>query len=75
MDYEPNTIPWPIGSFCIHDADAKRDDMLMVVIGFTRDRLVKTRYVDLTKPRNLWINEPRYLHDPARFGVVIPRKE
>lgn len=75
MNYEPNVSHWRRGDVVIHDADAKRADMLMVVIGRTRDGLVKTRYLDIAQPRNLWVNDLRYLHDPARFGIAVPGKE
>lgn len=75
MNYAPNTTHWPKGALVIHDADAKRANMLMVVVGFARDGRVKTRYLDTAQPRNLWFNDLRYLHDPARFGIAVPGKE
>ena len=34
---EPNRIEWEAGDYVIHDSDAKRADMLVVVIGWSRD--------------------------------------
>lgn len=82
MIYEPNTIDWPIGAMVIHDADAKRTDMLMYVIG--RDKATgeyKTRYAFFMAgqprqwQRKVWRNDKRYLHDPARFGIKVPNVE
>lgn len=70
MYHEPNTHHWQPGDLVIHDADRKSSHMLMKVIGYTRDGLVKTRYISHGSPRKVWINEPRYLHDPSRFGIV-----
>jgi len=75
MNYEPNTVSWRRGDVVIHDADAKREHMLMVVIGFDRDGLVKTRYVSDERPQRIYANELRFLHDPARFGIALPQGE
>lgn len=74
MNYEPNTVQWRKGQFVIHDADAKRLDMVMLVIGHTRDGLVKTRYLFEGRPRGVWKNPVAVLHDPARFGIELPVK-
>ena len=42
----PNTTRWPVGDFVIHDADAKRADMLMVVTGCSRDMSVQSLHLD-----------------------------
>jgi hypothetical protein len=76
MNYEPNTTEWPVGSLVIHDADAKRADMLMVVTG--RDEKTGeylTRYAYPSKVprhwrRKVWRNDVKYLHDPALFGIT-----
>ena len=39
-----NSTRWRVGDFVIHDSDAKRADMLMVVIGCSRDGIYRTRY-------------------------------
>lgn len=85
MNYEANTTHWPIGSLVIHDADAKRADMLMRVEGYDREGLCLTRYiaerVDMRSPRSTphskgtWANPLAVLHDPARFGVAVPGRE
>lgn len=70
MNYLPNTQHWRRNDIVIHDADAKREDMLMLVIGYTRDGLVKTQYLHPRFKRTVYINEPRYLHHPARFEIA-----
>lgn len=70
MNYEPNTQQWFRGDAVIHDADAKRPDMLMRVIGYTKDGLIRTIYVDTAKHgRTVYQNELKYLHDPRRFEI------
>jgi hypothetical protein len=73
MNYEPNTTQWQKGDIVIHDADAKEACMLMRVIGYTRDGLCKTKYVDKSRKRTVWKNGIEFLHDPARFGIVTTR--
>lgn len=68
MNYEPNDIHWRRGDTVIHDCDAKEPKMLMKVIGFTRDGLVKTQYVDKRRRRKIFKNELRYLHDPKLWN-------
>lgn len=76
MNYAPNTTHWRRGCLVIHDADAKREHMLMVVIGFGRDGLVKTQYVDADRhSRKVYTNVMAVLHDPARFGIPLPQGE
>jgi hypothetical protein len=36
MIHPPNTTPWRVGDIVIHDDDAKRVHMLMVVVGVSR---------------------------------------
>lgn len=78
MNYEPNTEQWRWDDLVIHDADQKHPKMLMKVVGFTRDGLVKTQYLDPRGVRNgghsrqIWANDMKYLHDPNRF--CIPTK-
>lgn len=73
MNDVPNTMHWRRGCLVIHDADAKREFMLMVVIGFTHDGVVKTRYVDGDRHgRKIYYNVMAVLHDPARFGIALP---
>lgn len=79
MIYEPNTTEWPIGALVIHDADAKTPRMLMRVTGRVKKTgKYKTRYafpreVHPAWRRKVWINDISYLHDPARFGINIPK--
>lgn len=76
MNYEPNTTHWKIGDLVIHDADAKEERMLMRVVGFTKDGLVRLVYVDPklqrkwgTKRNSALLNRMAVLHDPAKFGL------
>lgn len=70
MNYEPNTTHWKVGELVIHDADAKNADMLMKVVGYDKDGLCITEYVSRDGHRKRYHNDIRYLHDPARFGIV-----
>lgn len=72
MNYPANTRVWKIGDQVIHDADAKKPEMLMVVVGYTGDGLVKSHYLGEKK---LYINESRFLHDPQRFGIAVATTE
>ncbi|MFZ1829256.1 MAG: hypothetical protein WAW42_10905 [Candidatus Competibacteraceae bacterium] len=75
MIYEPNTTKWTVGALVIHDCDAKRTDMLMRVMGY--DRVTgecKTRYA-YRMDDEVWLNDVRYLHDPARFSISVPPNE
>lgn len=69
MNYEANTTHWRLGDLVIHDADAKRVDMIMIVIGYTRDGLCKTRYIEDARSRKVWVNELKYLHAIDKFGL------
>lgn len=62
----------------IHDADSKTPEMLMVVIGYTKDgKTCRTRYAKANayngdtyrKEPAEWENPLSHLHDPARFGI------
>lgn len=69
MLYEPNTIQWRRGDIVIHHADAKEPKMLMRVIGYTRDGLVKTQYVDSRQKRTIYRNALKNLLDPRDFQL------
>ncbi len=75
--HPPNTIAWQIGDYVIHDADAKRHDMLMIVVGRSKARVHRTRYAFPTEQprswrRTVWRNTLALLHDPRRFGIDAP---
>jgi hypothetical protein len=75
--YKANRVEWKTGDYVIHDSDAKRADMLMVVIGRSRDGGFRTRYAfpsELPRswPRRVWRNTIDPLHDPRRFGIDVP---
>lgn len=74
MIYEPNVRRWEVGAIVIHDADRKRPEMLMRVIGYTGEGLCRTRYLDPTGRwrRVILANDVKYLHDPGRFGIAVP---
>ena len=72
-----STTHWRVGDFVIHDADAKRASMLMVVTGCSRDGIYRTRYAFPEKqPRSwrhkVWRNTLEPLHDPSRFCIATP---
>jgi hypothetical protein len=69
MLYEPNTIHWGWDDIVIHWCDAKEPRMLMRVIGYTRDGLVKTQYVDRRHKRTVWKNDIKNLLDPRDFKL------
>jgi hypothetical protein len=75
--HPPNAIRWKVGDYVIHDDDAKRADMLMVVIGRTRVGVYRTRYafpdgLPRSWRRKVWRNSLESLHDPRRFGIAAP---
>ena len=85
MNYEANKTQWKVGDLVLHDADAKRPEMLMKVVGYARDGRCKTKYAEanqmngdalrlkMRQKPEVWENGIRVLHDPARFGVsVVP---
>jgi hypothetical protein len=73
MIYEANTTQWKRGDVVIHDADEKSERMLMRVTGYGKDGLCRTRYIGPRRsnlnPKQIWENDIKYLHDPARFGI------
>ena len=75
MNYEPNTTQWKAGDLVLHDADAKRPEMLMKVIGYGRNGECKTQYATRLpmngNRKTVWRNGICVLHDPARFGVMV----
>lgn len=70
MKYPENTHHWQEGDLVIHHADAKQVGMLMIVIGYDKRGLVKTRYVDPKRSRKNYLNELRFLLDPQTFGIT-----
>lgn len=78
MNYAPNTTIWKPGAVVIHDCDSKSPKMLMRVVRWMPDGLVRTEYIHRDHPamRDRSPNRPRYydndvkyLLDPARFGL------
>ena len=56
----PNATQWRVGDFVIHDSDAKRADMLMVVIGCSHEGIYRTRYAF---PEPTWLPTGRGLEE------------
>lgn len=76
--HEPNTTQWKPGDLVIHDSDAKRADMLMIVLRQDATGAIRTRYAfPWAQPRpwrrKIWRNTMEWLHDPARFEITVPR--
>ena len=76
--HEPNTTQWSPGDLVIHDSDAKRADMLMIILERDATGIFLTRYAfPWAQPRpwrrKIWRNTLEWLHDPARFGIIVPR--
>lgn len=76
--HDPNTTQWQPGDLVIHDSDAKRADMLMIVLGQDATGAFRTRYAfPWAQPRpwrrKVWRNTMEWLHDPARFGISASR--
>lgn len=74
MLYPPNTKTWEKGDLVIHWCDAKKPYMLMMVTGYTRDGLVKTKYAHPDKPKSslsnkVLTNPLKSLLDPADFAI------
>jgi hypothetical protein len=65
--YPYNTRHWLKGDIVLHMYDDKHPRMFMKVIGYTRDGLCKTRYIDRRHKRTIYKNEIRSLLDPADF--------
>ena len=77
MIYEANTVRWEVGDLVLHDADAKKPEMLMRVVGWRNSVLgetVTTQYVTPGEGRGKTIfeNDVKYLHDPRRFAISLP---
>src|SRR4030042_2112316 len=73
MNYEPNKKIWDVGDIVIHDADAKREDMLMRIVEIKIEygrEIVKTVYID-KKKRDFgpMKNDIEFLHDPKEFNI------
>lgn len=76
--HQPNVTQWSHGDLVIHDADAKRADMLMIVIGRDASGVYRTRYAfPWAQPRpwrrKVWRNTVECLHDPELFGICVTR--
>jgi hypothetical protein len=78
MNYPANTIDHEIGAQVIHDYDAKRTDMLMLVVGKYRGHATgETIYVTIYLKKvpkdasaesakiQFWHNNREYLHVPS----------
>ncbi len=76
MNYEENKVNWKVGDKVIHDADAKRIGMLMIVTNICdKSKLIQTEYFDMNNsdlPAKNYLNDKKFLHDPKRFGIKLP---
>jgi len=45
--------------------------MVMVVIGYDRKGLCKTRYISDEKNKKVWENDIMYLHPLSQFGIRL----
>jgi hypothetical protein len=74
LNYAENTVHWKPVDLVVHDADAKREYMLMRVIGYASDGRYRTEYVDKDQQKR-WnhsgegplLNRLAVLHDSKRF--------
>ncbi len=72
--YTTNTRRWHKGDLVLHRADAKQPYMMLEIMGYRRDGLVKCRYFAL--PRHLQKRQRIYhlplaeLLDPETFGIA-----
>jgi hypothetical protein len=72
--YEANTVRWKVGDLVLHDADAKKAEMLMRVVGYSeKTGLCLTRYVTQNeRDKMVYPNDVKFLHDPRRFAISLP---
>lgn len=80
MIYPPNTRHWQPGDLVLHDGDEKVAGMLMVVKGYDRKTgMCRTKYVHPgyyeCMRKAAMLNELKFLHDPALFGVQVEKSE
>lgn len=67
--YPPNTYQWRKGDIVLHWHDEKHPRMFMVVIGYTRDGMVKTQYVDRRRKRTIYKNDLKNLLGLDQFNL------
>lgn len=70
-NYEKNKEDWNIGDLVIHDADAKKEYMLMEVIKITNNdygKIYHTKY-KYGRRKKIWKNGKECLHNPNRFNI------
>ena len=75
--YREKLVEWKTGDYVVHASNAKRTDMLMVVIRRGSNGGFRLRYVfPLGLPRSwrrrVWLNTVEALRDPGRFGIELP---
>lgn len=72
MGYETAKVTrWQPGNVVIHRADAKRHPgMLMVVLGYNKNGLCRTRYLDPAQGKKIYENHPQNLLDPFLFPAL-----
>lgn len=67
--YPPNTYQHRKGDIVLHHADDKHPKMFMTVIGYTRDGLVKTQYLDRRHKRTIYKNDLKNLLMLDQFNL------
>lgn len=86
MNHQANATDWQPGDLVIHDGDAKRADMLMIVLSRIKSGknagVYRTRYLNTDGSpsrssmheyrKTVWKNCAASLHDPRRFDIYVP---
>jgi len=81
MNYEANKEDWKIHDIVIHDCDAKKEHMLMIIFKIEEnayEKIYHTRYLYAgtdTNQRRVWKNGKETLHNPKRFNIKIPKSK
>jgi hypothetical protein len=73
----PNATQWQVGDYVIHHANARRADVLMVVLGLSASGTYRPRYAYPAEPpkiwqHTVWRNTIESLQGPRRFGIAAP---
>lgn len=74
--HQPNRKRWKRGDIVIHDRDAKEQRMLRIVVAELPDGRLRTVFAFRNElpsewRRRVFLDDPRLLHDPRRFGISI----
>jgi hypothetical protein len=68
-----NLKRWKAGDYVLHDADAKKPEMLMLVVQVVESPLttIYTTVYLTDDNRQQWENHEEYLHSPHLFGIEV----